>query len=165
MPIHISRDCTVHSSSSSMVSWKFQSPSLLWTLSLYSQLNRSALLCLNNSFPCGTVQRCQQAESQSDSQSCTACCLVLENRWFGGFPSCSVIKNPPVDMGREDSLEKEMATHSSFLLGNPMDRRTWQAQSMGSQRVRRGLATKQQQHINYISIKLAEKKIEKKKLL
>ena len=41
-----------------------------------------------------------------------------------------------------------MATHSNILcLENLMDRGAWQAtQSMGSQRVRHNLATKQQQH-------------------
>ena len=35
-----------------------------------------------------------------------------------GFPGGSVVQNPPAstgDMGREDALEKEMATHSSIL--------------------------------------------------
>ena len=39
-----------------------------------------------------------------------------------GFPGVSVIKNPPANagdagltLGREDSLEKERATHSSIL--------------------------------------------------
>ena len=51
-----------------------------------------------------------------------------------GFPGGSVVKNPPAkqetcvqSLGREDSLEKEMATPSSILcLGNPMDRGAWQ---------------------------------------
>ena len=30
-------------------------------------------------------------------------------------------------LGREDPLEKEMATHSSSCLGNPMDRGDWSA--------------------------------------
>ena len=39
-------------------------------------------------------------------------------------------------LGREDPVEKEMATHSVFLPGkNPMDRGAWGLQSMGSQRV------------------------------
>ena len=36
----------------------------------------------------------------------------------GGIPSGSVVKNPPASarsMGREDPLEKEMATHSSIF--------------------------------------------------
>ena len=36
----------------------------------------------------------------------------------GGIPSGSVVKNPPASarsLGREDPLEKEMATHSSVL--------------------------------------------------
>ena len=44
-----------------------------------------------------------------------------------------MVKNPPAkqkmwvqSLGREDSLEKKMATHSSILcLGNPMDRGAW----------------------------------------
>ena len=40
-------------------------------------------------------------------------------------------------LGWEDPLEKGMATHSSQYswLENPMDRGTWRAISMGSQRV------------------------------
>ena len=45
--------------------------------------------------------------------------IQLQNR---GFPGRSVAKNPPAmqetrvhSLSREDSLEKEMATHSSFL--------------------------------------------------
>ena len=41
-----------------------------------------------------------------------------------GFPGSSVVKNPSAmpemrvqSLGREDPLEKEMATHSSILLG------------------------------------------------
>ena len=50
------------------------------------------------------------------------------------------VKNPPAiqrpsamqetlvqSLGQEDPLEKEMATHSVFLLGNPMDRGAWWA--------------------------------------
>ena len=39
------------------------------------------------------------------------------------------VKNPSANarsLGREDPLEKEMATHSS-ILGNPMDRGAWWA--------------------------------------
>ena len=46
--------------------------------------------------------------------------LSLEKSW--GFPGGSVVKNPPAvqetwiqSLGQEDSLEKEMATHSSIL--------------------------------------------------
>ena len=39
-------------------------------------------------------------------------------------------------LGREDPMEKELATHSVFLPGkNPMDRGAWGLQSMGSQTV------------------------------
>ena len=40
---------------------------------------------------------------------------------FLGFPSGSVVKNPPANagdkrfLGREDPLEEEMATHSNIL--------------------------------------------------
>ena len=47
-----------------------------------------------------------------------------------GFPGGSVVKNPPANagdtgpsLGREDPLEKEMATHSR----NPTDRGAWPA--------------------------------------
>ena len=56
-----------------------------------------------------------------------------------------MVKNPPANaenvgilvrsLGREDALEDGMATHSSILLENPMDRGAWWVQSMGSQRV------------------------------
>jgi len=39
-------------------------------------------------------------------------------------------------LGREDPLEKEMATHFHYSsLGNPMDKKPGGYQSMGSQRV------------------------------
>ena len=50
-----------------------------------------------------------------------------------GFPVGLAVKNLPAMqrlrkcLGQEDSLEKEMATHSNILvLKNPMDRGTWQ---------------------------------------
>ena len=51
------------------------------------------------------------------------------------------VKNPPTmqetwvqSLGGADPLEKEMATHFGILAQRiPMDRGTWQAQSMGSQ--------------------------------
>ena len=70
-----------------------------------------------------------------------------------GFPGGSAVKNPPASagdaiwsLGREDPLEKEMATHSSILkwevlwIGKPGE-----LESMGLQRVDHDLATKQQQ--------------------
>ena len=49
-------------------------------------------------------------------------------------------------LGREDPMEKEMATHSTILAWkNPMDRGAWQATVHGVTRVRHDLATKQQQ--------------------
>ena len=70
-----------------------------------------------------------------------------------GFPGGTVVKNPPVgagdteaqvrSLGRDDPLEKTMATHSSILAW----RITWTVepgglQSMGSQRVGHDCATK-----------------------
>ena len=46
-------------------------------------------------------------------------------------------------LGREDPLEKEMATHSSILAWRiPMDRGAWQATDEGVARVRHDLVTK-----------------------
>ena len=43
-------------------------------------------------------------------------------RYWSGFPSISVVKNPPAmqetrfqSLGQKDPLEKEMATHASIL--------------------------------------------------
>ena len=48
----------------------------------------------------------------------------------------------------EDLLEKEMATHSSILAWEvPRTEETGRLQSMGSQRVRHDLGTKQQHNI------------------
>ena len=60
------------------------------------------------------------------------------------FPGGSAVKNPPAtqetqvqSLGREDPLEREMATHSSILTW----RVSWTEESMGSQRVGRGWVT------------------------
>ena len=46
-------------------------------------------------------------------------------------------------LGREDPLEKEMATHSSILAWRiPMDRGAWQATDEGVARIRHDLVTK-----------------------
>ena len=66
-----------------------------------------------------------------------------------------MVKNLPAkqemqvgSLGREDALEKEMVTHSSILAWEiPWTEEPGELQSMGSQRVRHNLATKQQQHI------------------
>ena len=55
-----------------------------------------------------------------------------------------MVKNPPAvqatqvqSLGGEDSLEKEIATHSSILAwDNPMDREAWWATVHGVQRVK-----------------------------
>ena len=59
--------------------------------------------------------------------------MILSKRH--GFPRGAVVKNPPADaetqvqsLGREDPLEKKMATSASILAWeNPMDRGAWQA--------------------------------------
>ena len=64
-----------------------------------------------------------------------------------------MVNNPPAaqetrvqSLGREDPLEKEMATHSGILSGEiPWTEELGRLQSMGSQRVRHDLVTKQQQ--------------------
>ena len=64
-----------------------------------------------------------------------------------------MVNNPPAaqetrvqSLGREDPLEKEIATHSSILAGEiPWTEEFGRLQSMGSQRVRHDLVTKQQQ--------------------
>ena len=68
------------------------------------------------------------------------------------FPDESVVKNPPAkqktqvpSLDREDPLEKKMATHSSILTWKiPWIEESGGLQSMGSQRVRHDLATKQE---------------------
>ena len=51
-------------------------------------------------------------------------------------------------LGREDPLEKEMATHSSILAWEiPWTEEPGGLQSMGSQRIRHNLVTKQQQQL------------------
>ena len=51
-----------------------------------------------------------------------------------------------LSMGQEDPLEKEMATHSSILVGNPTDRGAWR-----SQRVGHDLVTKPNNNKNNVS--------------
>ena len=68
------------------------------------------------------------------------------------FPSGSVVKNPPAmqemevqSLGWEDTLEKEMATHSSILAWEiSWSEEPGRLQSIWSQRVRHDLMTKQQ---------------------
>ena len=70
-----------------------------------------------------------------------------------GLPNTgSAVKNPPamqeiwvLSLGGEDPLEKEMATQSSILAWEiPWSEEVGRLQSMGSQKVRHDLATKQQ---------------------
>ena len=73
------------------------------------------------------------------SEHVVTCCLPLHNQISValcpvGFPGGSV-KNLPTmqetqvpSLGQEDSLEQEMATHSSILAWRlPMDKGAWQA--------------------------------------
>ena len=70
-----------------------------------------------------------------------------------GFPGDSEVKNLPAkqetwvqSLGREDPLEKEMATHSSIVAWRiPWTEEPGGLQSMGHKRVRYDLATKQKQ--------------------
>ena len=67
-----------------------------------------------------------------------------------GFPSGSVVKNPPAvqetwvqSLGQEELLEKEMAAHSSILAwGIPWTEEPGGLQSVGLQRVGHDLAIK-----------------------
>ena len=69
------------------------------------------------------------------------------------FPGGSVVKNLPTmqemwvrSLGREDPLEKEMATHPSILAWEiPWTEEPGRLLSTGSQQVRHDLVTKQQQ--------------------
>ena len=71
---------------------------------------------------------------------------------LAGFPGDSAVKNPLANqetwvrsLGREDPLEKEITTHSSILAWEiPWTKEPGRLQSMGSQRIRHHLATKQQ---------------------
>ena len=73
------------------------------------------------------------------------------SKMAGGFPGGSVVKKPPVSAGasgstprREDSLEQQTETHSSILAWEiPWTEAPRGLQSMGSQRVRHDLASKQ----------------------
>ena len=72
-----------------------------------------------------------------------------------GFPGGSAVKNPlPIQeiqvqsLGQEDPLEEEMATHSNILAWKiPRTEEPGGLQSMGSQKGRHDLATKQQEQL------------------
>ena len=60
--------------------------------------------------------------------------FILKYFFLRGFPGCSVVKTLPAkagdtrDVGQEDPLEEEMATHSSILAWRiPMDKEAWKA--------------------------------------
>ena len=62
------------------------------------------------------------------------------------FPGSSAIEKQIQSLGRENSLEKEIATHSSILAWEiPWTAETQGLQFMASQRVRHNLVSKQQQ--------------------
>ena len=84
--------------------------------------------------------------------------------WLPSWLSSKVIYLPMQEtqvqsLGREDPLEKEMATHSRVLAWRiPWTDEPGGLQSIGSQRAGHDLATKQQQHIeiaiNTVAIKM-----------
>ena len=89
----------------------------------------------------------------SNTTSCVSCWLRVS---IGSFPGGSVVKNPPAKqetlvryLGQDDSLEKEMVTHSSILSWEIMDRGAWKTAVHRSQRVGHDLVTKQQQQQEY----------------
>ena len=75
-----------------------------------------------------------------------------------GFPGVSVVKNLPArqnmwvqSLGQEDPLDKEMVRVSSILAWKiPWAEEPGILQSMGSQRIRHDLVTKQQQPLDLI---------------
>ena len=79
--------------------------------------------------------------------------LELEYMVIWDFPGESVVKNSPAmqemwvqSLGQEDHLEEIMATHSTILAWRiPWTEEPGGLQSMGFQRVRHDLGTKQQQ--------------------
>ena len=82
--------------------------------------------------------------------------LWLQLLFILGFPGGSVVKNLPAnagdarDLGGEDPLEEEMATHSSIPAWEiPWREEPGGLQSMGSQKVGHYLATKQQLFISF----------------
>ena len=75
--------------------------------------------------------------------------MIKHQKW--GFPTGSVVKNPPVMqemqvqfLGWEDPLEKEMAAHFSILAGKSTDKRSLVGYSPWGPK-RFSLETKQQQ--------------------
>ena len=84
--------------------------------------------------------------------SCLFCNFKRTGQQLLGFPGGSVVKNLPAVQemwvqcpGQKNPPEKEMATHSSILAQEiPWTEEPRGLQSMGSQRVRHNLATKQQ---------------------
>ena len=69
-----------------------------------------------------------------------------------GFPTGTVVKNPPADPGDKGSVpglgrspgERNGNLLQYSCLGNTMDGQTWPATSMGLHRVRHNLVTKHQ---------------------
>ena len=78
---------------------------------------------------------------------------LSHNQFLTPSPGGSAVKNLParqetqvLSLGQEDSLEKEMSTHSNILAWRiPQTEEPRGLQSLWSQRVRHNLATKQQQ--------------------
>ena len=73
---------------------------------------------------------------------------LIYRKWFIFNQTKQTLGTQFQSLGWEDSLEKEMATHSSTLAWEiPWTEEPCRLQSIGSQRVRHNLATKQQQAI------------------
>ena len=90
------------------------------------------------------IEICMWQSSQKKKKSGENRKSKFRNHWF---PCSSVSKESACNVGREDPLEKEMATHSSyFCLENPMDRGAWQPTVRGVTRVRHNLAAKPPPH-------------------
>ena len=117
-------------------------PTLEYHASLWSSLLRLTL-----DGPCVV-----SFSSAFDLSSWTLSVFCRELLEVLGFPGGSVVKHLPAmqemrvrSLGRDDTVEKEMATHSGNLAWRiPWTEEPGGLQSMGSQRVGHELATKQQ---------------------
>ena len=86
--------------------------------------------------------------------------IKKQSYWHWGFPGGSVVKNLPAMqemrvrlLGWEDSLEKEMATHSIMLAWRSHGQRRLVGYSpWGCKRVRHNLLTKQQRSQQLVSL-------------
>ena len=101
------------------------------------------------------MEKCHDSEVSAEDTIpfATQLFVLAQVVWDLGFPGGSVVKNLSAKqetgvrfLGWEDPLEKEMATHSTILAWKtPWMEQPERLQSVGSQRVRHDLVTKQQQ--------------------